>query len=93
MNTAREVVVVGAVLVDFVTLNVAGVGVKVEVDLGTGVGDTPTSEVVACVGVGRLMVCVRELNRAMASTESVALTEMVVYLVISLEDTTVDKSS
>ena len=92
MNTAREVVVVGAVLVDFMTLNVAGVGVEVEVDLGTGVGDTPMSEVVACVGVGKFMVCVRELNRALASTESVALTETVVYLVNSVEDTTVDKA-
>ena len=69
MNVAREVVVVGAaladsvtevvvdtVLVDFVTLNVAGVGVEVEVDLGTDVGGAPMSEVVACVGVGKFMV-------------------------------------
>jgi hypothetical protein len=92
VNTAREVVVVGAVLVDFVTLNVAGVGVEVEVNVGTGVGDTPMNEVVACVGVGKFMVYVRELNRALASTESVALMEMVVVVVNFVEATTVDKA-
>lgn len=42
-------------LVDFVTLNV-GVGVEIEVGLGTDVGGTPTSEVVVCVGVGKFIL-------------------------------------
>ena len=54
-DSATEVVF-DAVLVDFVTLNKAGVGVEIEVDLGTDVGGTPMNEVVTCVGVGKFMV-------------------------------------
>jgi hypothetical protein len=67
------------------------VTVPLEVDVGIGVEVAPTSEVVVCFGVGKLRVALRELNRALACAELVALRETVVTAVTWDEVTAVDE--